>query len=216
MKRTIFGIVATLGWLTFLAIIIANKWNSFLSMPLNEVGDFLAGAFAPIAFLWLVIGYFQQGDELKLNTQALLAQEEEMAELVKQYARQAAASETLAEITRHSKEEEKQRMIQAAKPDIKFTGGSFGSNSANISFVNSGGCITNISIESEASFSVGITPNNIIDSKATGTVGLGFKKNEPQSGVFKIKYTDMLNKQGELRFEYDGKNGLPTPVENNS
>lgn len=32
---------------------------------LNEWGDLLAGLFAPLAFLWLVVGYFQQGQELR-------------------------------------------------------------------------------------------------------------------------------------------------------
>lgn len=34
---------------------------------LNEVGDFLAGVFAPLAFFWLVIGFFQQKKELSLQ-----------------------------------------------------------------------------------------------------------------------------------------------------
>lgn len=32
---------------------------------LNEWGDLLAGLFAPLAFLWLVVGYYQQGQEMK-------------------------------------------------------------------------------------------------------------------------------------------------------
>lgn len=58
---------------------------------LNELGDFLAGAFAPIAFLWLVLGYKQQGKQLEQNTQALEQQEkalhlqiDEMKESVQQ------------------------------------------------------------------------------------------------------------------------------------
>ena len=36
---------------------------------------FLQAQSAPLAFLWLVIGYFQQGDELSQNTKALEQQE---------------------------------------------------------------------------------------------------------------------------------------------
>ena len=46
-------------------------------MPLNEWGDFLAGASSPVAFLWLVFGYMQQGEELRENTQALAQQKQE-------------------------------------------------------------------------------------------------------------------------------------------
>ncbi|WP_215903484.1 hypothetical protein [Acinetobacter brisouii] len=42
---------------------------------LNELGDFLAGVFAPIAFLWLILGYVQQGKQLDQNTTALEQQE---------------------------------------------------------------------------------------------------------------------------------------------
>ena len=47
-------------------------------MTLNEWGDFLAGTTAPLALFWLVIGYFQHGEELRLNTEALNAQKEEL------------------------------------------------------------------------------------------------------------------------------------------
>lgn len=35
------------------------------AMALNELGDFLAGAFSPLAFLFLYLGYKQQGEELR-------------------------------------------------------------------------------------------------------------------------------------------------------
>ena len=60
---------------------------------LNELGDFLTGVFAPIAFLWLILGYIQQGKQLDQNTKALEQQEkalqlqiDEMKEGVKQQA----------------------------------------------------------------------------------------------------------------------------------
>lgn len=33
-------------------------------IELNQFGDFLAGAFGPLAIFWLVLGFFQQGQEL--------------------------------------------------------------------------------------------------------------------------------------------------------
>lgn len=55
----------------------------------NELGDFLAGTFAPLAFLFLYLGYKQnsealklQGEELKLSTAALQGQVKEMQESV--------------------------------------------------------------------------------------------------------------------------------------
>lgn len=50
----------------------------------NEVGDFLAGAFSPLAFLWLVLGYFQQGRELENSANALWLQGQELQNSVTQ------------------------------------------------------------------------------------------------------------------------------------
>jgi hypothetical protein len=53
-------------------------------MEPNELGDFLAGCFAPLAFLWLVLGFFQQGDELRNSVAALHLQGEELRNSVEQ------------------------------------------------------------------------------------------------------------------------------------
>ncbi|MBN5150491.1 hypothetical protein JY458_05885 [Stenotrophomonas maltophilia] len=45
-------------------------------MQPNSLGDFIAGAFGPLALFWLVCGYFQQSIQLKLNTKALTLQTE--------------------------------------------------------------------------------------------------------------------------------------------
>jgi len=76
------GIILTIGWLIFLIVILFLKGN-ITDLSLNEIGDFLAGFFAPTAFLWLILGYMQQGDELKSNTQALIEQKEEYSKNIK-------------------------------------------------------------------------------------------------------------------------------------
>lgn len=61
--------------------ITALTWGRIATlgvMPLNEVGDFFAGAFGPLAFLWLVLGYLQQGEGLRLSTKALELQADEL------------------------------------------------------------------------------------------------------------------------------------------
>lgn len=77
----------------WLAIIFIFWFFGDLKSPtsLNELGDFLAGIVAPIAFLWLILGYIQQGKQLEQNTKALEQQEKalqlqinEMREGVKQ------------------------------------------------------------------------------------------------------------------------------------
>lgn len=66
---TLLGISLTVVYiLAFLGI--ASNWNLEKLDP-NEVGDFLAGFFAPLAFLWLVIGYLQNNTAIKLQSQEL-------------------------------------------------------------------------------------------------------------------------------------------------
>lgn len=73
-----WGVIVAVSWVLFWAIFVACKWPDVRNMPLNNLGDFLAGVFAPVAFLWLTLGYFQQGDELRQNTQALKMQANEL------------------------------------------------------------------------------------------------------------------------------------------
>ena len=94
-KSLRFGVGITLLWLLIVAL-FAILGDLTCPSSLNELGDFLAGIFAPIAFFWLILGYIQQAKQLEQNTQALQQQEhalqlqiEEMRESVKQQAESA-------------------------------------------------------------------------------------------------------------------------------
>lgn len=71
--------------------------RDFTKLTPNEVGDFLAGAFAPLAFLWLVLGYRMQALELEQNSKALRQQAEEMRNAVEQAEKQAFAAKKSAD-----------------------------------------------------------------------------------------------------------------------
>lgn len=73
-KSLIFGVLVSFIW--FSGIYLFSRSNGYsLPTSLNELGDFLAGIFAPIAFFWLILGYIQQGKQLDQNTTALEQQE---------------------------------------------------------------------------------------------------------------------------------------------
>ncbi len=76
--RVIFGIVLTSIWLLTGLIYLFAKvgFSSFTELPVGEIGSFLEGAFAPLAFLWLVIGHFMQQSEISANTRTMQAQEQ--------------------------------------------------------------------------------------------------------------------------------------------
>ncbi len=56
-------------------------------LALNELGDFLGGVSSPLAFLWLVLGFFQQSREIKLSGRALELQAREMRRSVDEHRR---------------------------------------------------------------------------------------------------------------------------------
>ncbi len=71
--RIVYGIVLTLIWLLLGMLYISYNvgWSHFISLPIGDMGTFLEGAFAPLAFLWLVIGLFIQQSVLAENNREL-------------------------------------------------------------------------------------------------------------------------------------------------
>jgi hypothetical protein len=67
------ALILTLLWFLFLAIYVDRNvgWENFLDLPIEEMGTFLEGAFAFLAFLWLVIGLFIQQSVLAENNEEL-------------------------------------------------------------------------------------------------------------------------------------------------
>ncbi|WP_338459549.1 hypothetical protein [Pseudomonas sp. TE3-3-F2023] len=63
---------------------VGDKIATLKGMELNAVGDFMAGVFSPLAFLWLVLGFVQQGFELRISSDALILQAKELKASVEQ------------------------------------------------------------------------------------------------------------------------------------
>jgi hypothetical protein len=91
--RIWFGMISTALWISLGLVYIFGivGWRAFVSAPAEALGGFLEGAFAPLAFLWLVIGFFLQQRELALNTRAIQMQYEEMRRTAEQAEIQAKA-----------------------------------------------------------------------------------------------------------------------------
>ena len=78
------GVALTAVWVGVVLLYVATNWEHVKGLQANALGDFAAGASAPLAFLWLVIGYFQQGEELRNSANALWLQGEELRASVEQ------------------------------------------------------------------------------------------------------------------------------------
>ena len=76
--RVALGLTITLLWmaagLAYLLGIVGT--DNFIHLPTADIGNFLEGAFAPLAFLWLVVGHFMQQKEIAANTRAIKLQEQ--------------------------------------------------------------------------------------------------------------------------------------------
>ncbi|MBL4682813.1 MAG: hypothetical protein JKY88_19140 [Pseudomonadales bacterium] len=74
------GLIGSGVWILLLATYISGAlgWANIADVSIDILGSFLEGAFAPLAFLWFVLGYFSQQKELSLNTKAISLQHIEM------------------------------------------------------------------------------------------------------------------------------------------
>ena len=75
--RILLGLVLSGLWL-FLGvvyIVTVPELETFVPHNAADFGSFLQGIFAPLAFLWLVLGHFLQQSEISANTRAIEMQE---------------------------------------------------------------------------------------------------------------------------------------------
>lgn len=78
------GLVLTLVYVAGMCVYAWFRWDAVWGMRPDAFATFLSGVFAPLAFLWLVLGFEQQGDELKNSARALRLQGEELRHSVEQ------------------------------------------------------------------------------------------------------------------------------------
>jgi len=91
--RLWLGVVLSGVWLWLGLVYIGSVigFGTFLRQGADVIGGFLEGGFAPLAFLWLVIGFFLQRRELADNTRAIRLQYTEMRRTAEQAEIQARA-----------------------------------------------------------------------------------------------------------------------------
>jgi len=89
--RTFAGWAITVAWLGLLIFWWSNSPTHFSNLwgDPHKLAEFAAGASGPLALLWLIIGYFQQSEELELQRRQLKIQANETRDIAKQSAKQA-------------------------------------------------------------------------------------------------------------------------------
>ena len=71
MKHIRMCVITGLYIVAILSVRGNDAWTLLRYGNLNELGDFLAGFFTPLAFFWLVYGYLLQSEELGLQRKEL-------------------------------------------------------------------------------------------------------------------------------------------------
>lgn len=80
----VVGWLLTAVWGGCVVTYIFRNWKAVCCLDPNALGDFTAGARAPLAFLWLVVAVLLQTEELGLQRKELRATRKEQEKLVRQ------------------------------------------------------------------------------------------------------------------------------------
>ena len=118
--RVSVGLTAVWLVLGFLYISNIVGWNGFVQQQAPALGSFLEGAFAPLAFLWLVVGFFLQQRQLEQNTSMLSAQLETMRRSAEQSEIQ---SRAIAADELHSRQDTFLRIAEMVREQLGVTAG---------------------------------------------------------------------------------------------
>jgi hypothetical protein len=120
--RLRLGVGATAVWLGLGLLYISSVvgWADFVRHKAPELGEFLDGAFAPLAFLWFVVGFFLQQRQLEDNT-GMLSQQ---LEVMRQTAQQAEIqSRAIAADELHSRQDTFLRIAEMVSQQLGVTAG---------------------------------------------------------------------------------------------
>ncbi|MGB3754530.1 MAG: hypothetical protein WA954_11620 [Parerythrobacter sp.] len=86
-RLPMIGLGLSVLYVVTLVVYLFVQGQNPADLELNELGDFLGGVSSPLAFLWLVLGFFQQSREIRLSGKALHLQAREMRRSVDKHRR---------------------------------------------------------------------------------------------------------------------------------
>ncbi|MDG1444452.1 MAG: hypothetical protein P8R02_17375 [Pseudomonadales bacterium] len=115
--RISLGMFCSVVWIVVLMAYLSGAvgWTNMANLPIEKLGGFLEGSFAPLAFLWFVLGYFSQQKELRQNTEAIKMQYVEIQKSADQATIQAEATQDTAF---HARQESFLRTYEIVKEQL--------------------------------------------------------------------------------------------------
>lgn len=207
--------------------------DSFRTMSPNEVGDLLAGIAGPLAFMWLVYGYFlqgiaikQQAEELRQNTLALKLQHQALVAQVVELRKSVEHQQDMVTIGKKQIENDDAALLRqqeaqrrAALPRFIFSsdGVQSGANYSGVIYAsileNIGNVVTDVKISCSKDIN-SISPRSFMSFEAKARHRLQWQsvgKDAASESWILIEYIDTLGIHGKQKFQpIAGENGLFT------
>lgn len=203
----VVGSAATIAWFVLVGVVSLLNRDSFVGMKPADWGNFVAGVTAPAAFLWFILAYLQQGEELRLNTRALDLQAEELRHqveetrnLVKHTETQAEASKALAELTREQAERLEEKEREAAQPVFQCGTSTSSSGGMVVEFANLGGLARDVTVQFDDPIQASVTPVDYIGTNQAGQIAINGAITRLPS-YFTMSYTDRFDVRHTVRME---------------
>lgn len=216
---TSLGLVLTAAYLLGVFLYWRTGVDDLLALQPNAFGDFLAGTFAPLAFLWLVLGFLQQGDELRYSADALWLQSKELQNSVEQQRELVKVTREELELQSAVLREQRDELARNAQPILKLTAGmnmgsgEEGSRLYEFPMINFGRPCTDVSLF------IGESGKPISRKAVLGTgdridFRLKLPVNETESFTVVARYLDSRLIQGTRSFTISRANSKFVIVEN--
>lgn len=214
----IIGIAGTAAYVTFIGWLMRGRWDKVLGMDPNNVGDFLGGTFGPLAAFWLILGFFQQGIELRQNAHQLEMQAKELAESARQQRELVAATRDQLALERDALQQERERHRRLKLPIFVVResrdrpAGHTPRITHNITNIGATCMNPRIGAKPAGLVQLGIPDEREWERGAYGYVQyfLDAEGNHPEAEIA-IHYLDAEGQQGAARFDLVGGALIPVP-----
>ncbi|WPN95853.1 hypothetical protein [Pseudomonas sp. MUP55] len=207
MRNSLFwpGLAISAAYLIAMHLIIGDRYSKFGTMGLNELGDFLAGGFSPLAFFWLVLGFLQQGRELSISSAALKSQAEELKHSVDQHKDMVELARTqldLEQVNIRSRELQRSRSISPFF-DAEFTAHQLDNTFMIVlSITNKGARVTKVRLDFTGQLAHLKNVRAVWEELFTCNFNISCQAGEPQySESLCINYFDIDQGEGEAIFD---------------
>lgn len=216
----VIGIAVSIIYVGLAFWLLGDK--SLSTLDPNEIGDFLAGIFSPLALLWLVLGFFQQGCELRASREALKLQAKELKNSVEQQKGLVEISRQQLQAEKDAREAERELNTKKVQPKLIVNSAGYGSDylgnfTQNFKLVNAGHSITDVYLCWSVDVSCELKRISILgENDYRGFEIKGARSALLDNAILKVKYKDGLENLQEVNFllsRVGDVNGAPYQIE---